>query len=90
MSPTAQVRTLSDTTVQGFRRHDSALADVEQMLASGSPPAAVASGLRHILLRQLDLDFDHGPAGTALLLAWLLKHRAGRLPPRSPRSPAGR
>lgn len=39
----------------------------------------MVSGIRHILLRQLDMDLYHGPASTAMMLGWLLAHRAGPL-----------
>jgi hypothetical protein len=72
-SPSAHTLVLSGTA----SREQGALSDITRLLASGSPPAAIAAGIRHILLRQLDLDYDPGPAGTARMLTWLLEHRPG-------------
>jgi hypothetical protein len=53
------------------------LALIERLLDCGSPPAAIASGLRDLLLGRLDITVPPGPAGTSWMLAWLLRHRPG-------------
>jgi hypothetical protein len=63
-----------DTRLPGALQH------AEDLLAAaarpgGPPPAAVAAGLRHILLDRLDLTVPAPPDGTAWLLAWLLRNR---------------
>lgn len=77
--------TAPSALLSGAGRHDRAVTDAGRLLASPSPPAAVLSGIRHVLADQLSLDLDRGPAGTALLLAWLLRHRPGPFTPAAAR-----
>ena len=58
-----------------------ALDRIADLLASGSPPAAIASGLRDILLDRLDIAVPSGRPGTAWLLAWLLRNRRAPFTP---------
>lgn len=79
-SQTARELALSDMAAARYASMP-ALGDIDRLLASGTPPPAVLSGLRHILGEQLGITTPPGPAGVADMIRWLLRLRPGPFTP---------